>query len=209
MDELIQSAGAKGVQEIVIGMAHRGRLNVLVNTLGKMPKDLFAEFDHTAPEDLPAGDVKYHQGFSSTGHARRPGAFVAGFNPSHRKSSTLWLKVRCVPAWIAVAIRVAIRYCPFWCTAIPLSVAKVSTRKHWRWPKPWLHHWRYGSPDHQQPDRFHHFRSRDMRSTAYCTDIVKMVEAPVLHVNGDDPEAVCWQPSWPWSSAWVPSGCGD
>jgi len=65
MDELIQSAGQQGVQEIVIGMAHRGRLNVLVNTLGKMPKDLFAEFDHTAPEELPSGDVKYHQGFSS------------------------------------------------------------------------------------------------------------------------------------------------
>ena len=53
MDELIQRAGEKGVQEIVIGMAHRGRLNVLVNSLGKMPADLFAEFDHTAPEDLP------------------------------------------------------------------------------------------------------------------------------------------------------------
>lgn len=65
MDQLIQQAGGLGVQEIVIGMAHRGRLNVLVNTLGKMPADLFAEFDHTAPEDLPAGDVKYHQGFSS------------------------------------------------------------------------------------------------------------------------------------------------
>ncbi|MEN9452872.1 MAG: 2-oxoglutarate dehydrogenase component, partial [Pseudomonadota bacterium] len=65
MDELIQRAGEKGVQEIVIGMAHRGRLNVLVNTLGKQPKDLFSEFDHTAPEDLPSGDVKYHQGFSS------------------------------------------------------------------------------------------------------------------------------------------------
>ena len=65
MDELIQSAGSKGVQEIVIGMAHRGRLNVLVNTMGKMPKDLFAEFDHTAPEELASGDVKYHQGFSS------------------------------------------------------------------------------------------------------------------------------------------------
>ena len=65
MDELISQAGTKGVQEIVIGMAHRGRLNVLVNTLGKMPKDLFAEFEHTAAEVLPAGDVKYHQGFSS------------------------------------------------------------------------------------------------------------------------------------------------
>src|SRR4028118_2258219 len=65
MDELVQRAGTTGVQEIVIGMAHRGRLNVLVNTLGKMPADLFAEFDHAAKEDLPAGDVKYHQGFSS------------------------------------------------------------------------------------------------------------------------------------------------
>ena len=59
MDEVVQRAGERGVQEIVIGMAHRGRLNVLVNTLGKMPKDLFAEFDHTAKEDLPSGDVKY------------------------------------------------------------------------------------------------------------------------------------------------------
>ena len=65
MDELVTDAAKHGVQELVIGMAHRGRLNVLVNTLGKLPKDLFAEFDHTAPEDLPAGDVKYHQGFSS------------------------------------------------------------------------------------------------------------------------------------------------
>ncbi|MFM7342288.1 MAG: 2-oxoglutarate dehydrogenase E1 subunit family protein, partial [Betaproteobacteria bacterium] len=83
MDEIIQQAGAAGVQEIVIGMAHRGRLNVLVNTLGKMPKDLFAEFDHTAPEDLPAGDVKYHQGFSSD--VTTPGGPVhlsLAFNPS-------------------------------------------------------------------------------------------------------------------------------
>ncbi|MFN3495110.1 MAG: 2-oxoglutarate dehydrogenase E1 subunit family protein, partial [Hydrogenophaga sp.] len=84
MDELIRSGGSAGLQEIVIGMAHRGRLNVLVNTLGKMPKDLFAEFDHTAPEDLPAGDVKYHQGFSSD--VSTPGGPVhltLAFNPSH------------------------------------------------------------------------------------------------------------------------------
>src|SRR5438105_13179874 len=65
MDEIIQRAGEQGVQEIVIGMAHRGRLTVLANTLGKMPADLFAEFDHTAKEDLASCDVKYHQGFSS------------------------------------------------------------------------------------------------------------------------------------------------
>lgn len=65
LDLLIQKAGAAGVQEIVMGMAHRGRLNVLVNTLGKMPADLFTEFEGKAAQDLPAGDVKYHQGFSS------------------------------------------------------------------------------------------------------------------------------------------------
>ena len=84
MDELVQRAGAKGVQEIVIGMAHRGRLNVLVNTLGKMPKDLFAEFDHTAPEELPSGDVKYHQGFSSDiSTSGGPVHLSLAFNPSH------------------------------------------------------------------------------------------------------------------------------
>ena len=74
MDTVIRDAGKDGVKDVVIGMAHRGRLNVLVNTLGKMPGMLFAEFDHTAPEDLPAGDVKYHQGFSS---AARPGLPLA------------------------------------------------------------------------------------------------------------------------------------
>ncbi|MGZ5202565.1 MAG: 2-oxoglutarate dehydrogenase E1 subunit family protein, partial [Telluria sp.] len=65
MDEVIQRAGEQGVQEIVIGMAHRGRLNVLVNTLGKSPADLFEEFEGKHADDLPSGDVKYHQGFSS------------------------------------------------------------------------------------------------------------------------------------------------
>ncbi|MFZ2987386.1 2-oxoglutarate dehydrogenase E1 subunit family protein, partial [Ideonella sp.] len=84
MDELVQRAGEKGVQEIVIGMAHRGRLNVLVNTLGKAPKDLFSEFDHTAPEDLPSGDVKYHQGFSSdVSTLGGPVHLSLSFNPSH------------------------------------------------------------------------------------------------------------------------------
>jgi 2-oxoglutarate dehydrogenase E1 component len=69
LDELVQRAGAKGVQEIVIGMAHRGRLNVLVNTLGKMPGPV-REFEGKHDEDLPAGDVKYHQGFSSTSRRR-------------------------------------------------------------------------------------------------------------------------------------------
>ena len=84
MDELVQRAGASGVQEIVIGMAHRGRLNVLVNILGKMPQDLFAEFEGKVASELPAGDVKYHNGFSSD--ISTPGGPVhlsLAFNPSH------------------------------------------------------------------------------------------------------------------------------
>src|SRR3954466_16060804 len=84
IDELIQRAGAQGVQEMVIGMAHRGRLNVLVNVLGKMPKDLFLEFEGKHAQQLPSGDVKYHNGFSSD--ISTPGGPVhlsLAFNPSH------------------------------------------------------------------------------------------------------------------------------
>ncbi|MFT6907819.1 MAG: 2-oxoglutarate dehydrogenase E1 component, partial [Oleiphilaceae bacterium] len=84
MDELIQRAGGFGAKEIVIGMAHRGRLNVLVNTLGKSPKDLFDEFDGKRLQSMGSGDVKYHQGFSS--NVMTPGGEVhlaLSFNPSH------------------------------------------------------------------------------------------------------------------------------
>ena len=84
MDELIRVAGSKGVQEIVIGMAHRGRLNVLVNTLGKSPSMLFSEFEGKAASDLSAGDVKYHMGFSSdVMTAGGPVHLTLAFNPSH------------------------------------------------------------------------------------------------------------------------------
>ena len=84
LDLLLQKAGKGGVQELVIGMAHRGRLNVLVNTLGKMPKDLFAEFEGEHDPDLLVGDVKYHMGFSS--NVMTPGGpmhVTLAFNPSH------------------------------------------------------------------------------------------------------------------------------
>src|SRR5687767_5805018 len=84
IDELIQRAGAAGVQEIVIGMAHRGRLNVLVNVLGKMPKDLFQEFEGKHAAELPSGDVKYHNGFSSDiSTSGGPAHISLAFNPSH------------------------------------------------------------------------------------------------------------------------------
>ncbi|MDZ4292000.1 MAG: 2-oxoglutarate dehydrogenase E1 component [Hydrogenophaga sp.] len=192
MDEVIQQAGAQGVQEIVIGMAHRGRLNVLVNILGKMPKDLFAEFDHTAPEDLPAGDVKYHQGFSSD--VTTPGGPVhlsLAFNPSH-------LEIVNPVVEGSVRARMDRRGDPLGKQVLPVLVhgdaafagqgvnqetlALAATRGYTT-----------GGTVHLIINNQIGFTTsdpRDLRSTLYCTDIVKGVEAPVLHVNGDDPEAV-------------------
>src|SRR5690606_28738543 len=84
MDELVNMAGETGVQEIVVGMAHRGRLNMLVNIMGKMPGDLFAEFEGKHAEGLTDGDVKYHNGFSSDLSTRGgPVHLSLAFNPSH------------------------------------------------------------------------------------------------------------------------------
>jgi 2-oxoglutarate dehydrogenase E1 component len=192
MDELIRDAGSKGVQEIVIGMAHRGRLNVLVNTLGKMPKDLFAEFEHKGPETLPAGDVKYHQGFSSD--ISTPGGPVhlsLAFNPSHleivnpvvegsararmeRRGDMLGEQV--MPVLVhgdaAIAGQGVMQE-----TLAMSEVRGYST----------------GGTVHIVINNQIGFTTsdpRDLRSSLYCTDIMKIVDAPVLHVNGDDPEAV-------------------
>jgi 2-oxoglutarate dehydrogenase E1 component len=192
MDELIQAAGVKGVQEVVIGMAHRGRLNVLVNTLGKMPADLFAEFDHTAPEDLPSGDVKYHQGYSSD--VSTPGGPVhltLAFNPSH-------LEIVNPVVEGSVRARMDRRGDPLGQQVLPVLVhgdaafagqgvvmetlALAETRGY-----------STGGTVHIVINNQIGFTTsdpRDSRSTLYCSDIVKMIEAPVLHVNGDDPEAV-------------------
>jgi 2-oxoglutarate dehydrogenase E1 component len=192
IDELIQAAGEKGVQEIVIGMAHRGRLNVLVNAMGKLPKDLFAEFDHTAPEDLPAGDVKYHQGFSSDISTRGgPVHLSLAFNPSH-------LEIVNPVVEGSVRARMDRRSDPLGKQVLPVLVhgdaafagqgvnqetlALAQTRGY-----------STGGTVHiiiNNQIGFTTSDPRDMGSTVYCTDIVKMVEAPVLHVNADDPETV-------------------
>ncbi|MEY3521287.1 MAG: 2-oxoglutarate dehydrogenase component [Pseudomonadota bacterium] len=192
MDELIQSAGVQGVQEVVIGMAHRGRLNVLVNTMGKLPADMFAEFDHTAPEELPAGDVKYHQGFSSdVSTAGGPVHLTLAFNPSH-------LEIVNPVVEGSVRARMDRRGDPQGKQVLPVLVhgdaafggqgvnqetfALAQTRGY-----------STGGTVHiiiNNQIGFTTSDPRDMRSSVFCTDIVKMVEAPVLHVNGDDPEAV-------------------
>ncbi len=198
MDELVQRAGEKGVQEIVIGMAHRGRLNVLVNTLGKQPKDLFSEFDHTAPESLPSGDVKYHQGFSSdVTTVGGPVHLSLAFNPSHleivnpvvegsvkarmdRRGDKNGAQV------LAVLVHGDAAFAGQGVVMETLALAQ--TRGYFT-----------GGTVHIVINNQIGFTTsdpRDSRSTLYCSDVVKMIEAPVLHVNGDDPEAVVLCTQW-------------
>jgi 2-oxoglutarate dehydrogenase E1 component len=191
LDALIQRAGSAGVQELVLGMAHRGRLNVLVNTLGKMPSDLFSEFEGKVPHELPAGDVKYHQGFSSD--ISTPGGPVhvtLAFNPSHLEivNPVVEGSVRArqhrrddvrgdqvLPVLLhgdaAIAGQGVVQEC--------LNMAQ--TRGYYT-----------GGTIHIVINNQIGFTTsdpRDVRGTLYCTDVAKMVEAPIFHVNGDDPEA--------------------
>ncbi len=198
MDEIIQAGGALGVQEMVIGMAHRGRLNVLVNTLGKMPRDLFAEFEGKHADDLPAGDVKYHQGFSSD--VATPGGpmhLTLAFNPSHLEivnpvveGSTKARQDRRGDAAGRQVLPVLIHGdAAFAGQGVVMETLNLAMTRGYG----------TGGTIHVVINNQIGFTTsdpRDTRSTIYCSDVVKMIEAPVLHVNGDDPEAVILATQW-------------
>lgn len=192
LDSLLQRAGGAGVQEMVIGMAHRGRLNVLVNTLGKMPKELFMEFEGKKFSDLPAGDVKYHQGFSSD--VMTPGGpmhLTLAFNPSHLEivNPVVEGSVRArqhrrrdrdgrqvMPVLIHGDAAIAGQ-------GVVMETLNLSKTRGYG----------TGGTVHIVVNNQIGFTTsdpRDTRSTLYCSDVAKMIEAPVFHVNGDDPEAV-------------------
>ena len=192
IDETIQRAGENGVQEIVIGMAHRGRLNVLVNTLGKSPAELFEEFEGKHGDELPSGDVKYHQGFSSDiSTAGGPVHLSLAFNPSHleivnpvvegsvkarmdRRGDTEGAQV------LPILVHGDAAFAGQGVVMETLNLAQ--TRGYGT-----------GGTVHIVINNQIGFTTsdpRDARSTLYCSDVVKMIEAPVLHINSDDPEAV-------------------
>ncbi len=192
MDEVIQRAGEKGIQEIVIGMAHRGRLNVLVNTLGKSPADLFEEFEGKHADDLPAGDVKYHQGFSSD--ISTPGGPVhlsLAFNPSHLEivnpvvegSVKARMQRRGDKKGKEVLPILVHGDAAFAGQGVVMETLNLAQTRGYG----------TGGTVHIVINNQIGFTTsdpRDARSTLYCSDVVKMIEAPVLHVNADDPEAV-------------------
>src|SRR5688500_4161470 len=192
IDELIQRAGAAGVQEIVIGMAHRGRLNVLVNVLGKMPKDLFQEFEGKAAQELSSGDVKYHNGYSSD--ITTPGGPVhlsLAFNPSH-------LEIVNPVVEGSVRARQRRRDDKTGDQVLPILVHGDAAFAGQGGVMETLNlsgtrGYGTGGTVHLIVNNQIGFTTsdpRDARSTIYCTDVAKMVEAPIFHVNGDDPEAV-------------------
>jgi len=193
LDDLIQHSGGHGIKELVIGMAHRGRLNVLVNILGKNPTRLFAEFEGKhVDERTGSGDVKYHQGFSSD--VETPGGPVhltLGFNPSHLEivdpvveGSVRARQGRRGDIAGKEVLPVLIHGdSAFSGQGVVMETLNMSQARGFK----------TGGTIHIIVNNQIGFTTsdpEDTRSTLYCTDVAKMVQAPIFHVNGDDPEAI-------------------
>ena len=192
MDEAIRAGGKLGIDEVVIGMAHRGRLNVLVNTLGKAPSMLFAEFEGKKKSDLSAGDVKYHMGFSSD--VSTPGGpchLTLSFNPSHLEivnpvvaGSVYARQVRRGEEGKAKILSILVH-------GDSAVAGQGVNQEMLNFAQ--TRGYGTGGTLHIVVNNQIGFTTsdpRDYRSGHYCTDIFKMADAPIFHVNGDDPEAV-------------------
>ena len=194
LHETMLHSGATGVEEIVIGMAHRGRLNVLVNILGKSPSMLFEEFEgnHKDRNPLRSGDVKYHLGFASDIQTSGgPVHMALAFNPSHLEivdpvvvGSVRARQVRRKDLAHDKVMPILIHGdASFAVQGVIMELFQMSETRGFG----------VGGTLHiviNNQVGFTTSRTDDMRSTLYCTTIAKMVHAPIFHVNGDDPEAV-------------------
>lgn len=193
MNEIVRKSCGEDVKEVVIGMAHRGRLNVLINVLGKKPQALFQEFEGKVNQDI-SGDVKYHLGFSSDISTEKDKVIhvVLAFNPSHleiigpvvegsarsrlKRLDDLENMQKVLPVVIhgdaafagqgVVMETFNFSQSPGYCTGGTVHIVT------------------------NNQIGFTTSNPHDSRSTYYCTEIAKMVQAPIIHVNGDDPEAV-------------------
>jgi len=194
LDDIIQQGGSSGIREIVIGMAHRGRINVLVNILGKSPEELFEEFEgnYDLDELRGSGDVKYHKGFSAD--MKTPGGNVhiaLAFNPSHLEivnpvvegSVRARQQRRSDDARQEVLPVLIHGDAAFAGQGVVTETFQMSQTNGFR----------TGGTVHiviNNQIGFTTSRPSDARSTDYCSDVAKMIEAPIFHVNSDDPEAV-------------------
>ncbi len=193
LDDLIQQGGVAGIREIVIGMAHRGRINVLVNVLGKSPEELFEEFEgnYDVDELSGSGDVKYHKGFSADMETAGGNVHIAlAFNPSHLEivnpvveGSVRARQQRRGDTEREEVLPVLLHGdASFSGQGVVTETFQMSQTNGFR----------TGGTIHiviNNQIGFTTSRPSDARSTVYCSDVAKMIEAPVFHVNGDDPEA--------------------
>ena len=193
LDRLIQAAGAADMKELVIGMAHRGRLNVLVNILGKSPRKLFLEFEGKAAMK-GSGDVKYHLGYSSG--VETPGGTLhvaLAFNPSHLEIVGPVVEGSVRARQQRRGDRQGDKVLPvlihgdsaFAGQGVVMETLQMSQARGYA----------TGGTVHfiiNNQIGFTTSNPLDTRTSLYCTDVAKMVQAPILHVNGDDPEAVAF-----------------
>ncbi len=197
LNEIIHHSAEQDAREIVLAMAHRGRLNVLINVMGKSPEELFSEFEGKNVEELSAGDVKYHKGFScDIETSKDPMHLTLAFNPSHLEIVS-----------------------PVACGSVRARQERRSEREEDHNGKVLaviIHGDAAFSGQGVVMESFNMSQTRgytidgtihivvnnqigfttstqnDSRSTYYATDVAKMVNAPIFHVNGDDPEAVAY-----------------
>lgn len=193
LDTLTKRLRAQGVEEMVIGMAHRGRLNVLVNLLNKDPAQLFAEFEGKQTIGSGSGDVKYHMGYSSNLETPAGSLHVAlAYNPSHLEivNPVVLGQVRARQErrgedGQAKVVGVLIHGdSALGGLGVNQTTFNLSQTQGYG----------TGGTLHLVINNqigFTTSRLQDMRSSRYCTDIAKMVAAPIIHVNGDDVDAVC------------------
>ena len=194
LDEIVQGGGQLGVNHIVIGMAHRGRLNVLVNLMGKSPQELFDEFEgHYEPDTMPgSGDVKYHQGFYS--NIETPGGPVhvaLAFNPSHLEivSPVVEGGVRARQDGAGADGRKKVM--PVLIHGDAAFIGQGVTTETLNLSK--THGYHTGGSLHLVVNNQIGFTTSmplEARSTLYCTEVAKLIQAPIFHVNANDPDAV-------------------
>jgi len=194
LDAIVNTAGEQGVEEVVIGMAHRGRLNVLANIMGKTYEQIFSEFEGTAVLDqtMGSGDVKYHMGFSSevTTFNNKKVHLKLMPNPSHLEAVD--------PVVLGFArAKADVLYNSDLSKILPILIhgdASVAGQGivYEILQMCQLNGYKTGGTIHFVINNQIGFTTDfdDARSANYCTSVAAMVQAPVLHVNGDDAEAV-------------------
>ena len=197
LNEIIHHSAAQKTREIVLAMAHRGRLNVLINVMGKSPEELFNEFEGKVDEKLSAGDVKYHKGFSCDIETKHdPMHLTLAFNPSHleivspvaggsvraRQDRRLEKESDQEGRVVAVVIHGDAAFAG---QGVVMESFNMSQTRGYR----------INGTVHIVVNNqigFTTSTANDTRSTYYPTDVAKMINAPIFHVNGDDPEAVAY-----------------